>query len=84
MISPSDDSYYANGTYFVRMANQYVVGTPALVVYNITGVEVFRSELNSNGSAIDQNVSINGLAKGIYVVEVQGLSNKSVKKIVVQ
>ena len=84
IVSPSDDSYFANGTYFVRMTNQSFVSTPTLVVYNIAGVEVFRSELSSNGSAIDQNVAINGLAKGIYVVEIQGLSAKTVKKIVVQ
>lgn len=84
VASPSDDSYFANGTYFVRMSNQSFVSSPILVVYNITGVEVFRSELSGNGSAIDQNVNINGLSKGIYLVEVQGLATKSVKKIAVQ
>lgn len=85
VISPSDDSYYANGTYFVRMSNQSFVSTPSLVVYNITGVEVFRTELSGNGSDIDQNVALNGLSKGIYIVTIKDDANiLSSKKIAVQ
>lgn len=84
VVSPIDESYFSNGVYHVRMSNQSIIGSTSLVVYNIAGAEVIRTELTSNGSDIDQDVNIEGLNKGIYLVEVQGLANRSVKKIVVQ
>lgn len=80
----SDESYYASGTYYVRIDNAEILSTPSMVVYNIAGREVFSSGLSTNGTSITDEVSLNSLNEGIYLVEVRGLSARSVKKIVIQ
>lgn len=79
-----DDSYYANGTYFVRMENQVLTNTPSLVVYNLAGVKVFSTSLQNDNTTINQDVVIEGLTSGVYLVEVQGLANRVVRKIVIE
>lgn len=83
-ISAVDESYYANGIYHVRMKYQSLVGATSLSVYSISGAEVYNVSLSNDGSSIDEDVNLSGLKKGIYLVEVKGLSNRSVKKIAIQ
>lgn len=84
VISPVDESYFANGTFFVRVENQSFVGATSLSVYSISGAEVYNVSLSNDGSSINEDVNLSGLNKGIYLVEIKGLSNRSVKKIAIQ
>lgn len=84
VVTPSDESYFANGTFFVRVENQSFVGATSLSVYSISGAEVYNVSLSNDGSSINEDVNLSGLNKGIYLVEVKGLANRSVKKIAIQ
>lgn len=79
-----DDSYYANGVYFVQMRDAAVSTEPVLRVYNITGQEVLSTSLTVQGSEINQEVRLSSLNKGVYIVQVTSGSNAlSTRKIVV-
>ena len=86
LAQAGDDSYYADGTYFVRLKNQPITSTAQLVVYSMTGAQVFSTSLN-NGSygVISQDVQLGSLPKGIYLVQIQGKDfNIQARKISVQ
>lgn len=79
-----NDSYFANGTFFVRVENASFKSATSLSVYSISGAEVYNVSLSNDGSSINEDVNLSGLNKGIYLVEVKGLANRSVKKIAIQ
>jgi hypothetical protein len=79
-----DNSFFANGIYHVDMQDAVVNERPVLRVYNITGQEVYMTDLNANGDNINQEVSLNGLNKGVYIVQVlSGSRALSTRKIMV-
>lgn len=79
-----DDSYFANGVYHVEMLDAAITAQPVLRVYNITGQEILRTELRVNGTSISQEVSLNSLNQGVYIVQVLSGSNSlSTRKIIV-
>ena len=79
-----DESYYSNGVYHVEMRDAVITSQPVIRVYNITGQEVIASELVANGKSISQEVSLNTLNQGVYIVQVLSGSNSlSTRKIVV-
>ena len=79
-----NNSYFANGTFFVRVENASFKSATSLSVYSISGAEVYNISLSNDGSSINEDVNLSGLNKGIYLVEVKGLANRSVKKIAIQ
>lgn len=79
-----NNSYFANGTFFVRVENASFKSATSLSVYSISGAEVYNVSLSNDGSSINEDVNLSGLNKGIYLVEVKGLANRSVKKIAIQ
>lgn len=79
-----DDSFFANGVYHVEMQDAVISGQPVLRVYNITGQQVMITELVASGDNINQEVSLNSLNQGVYIVQVvSGSRSLSTRKIVV-
>jgi len=79
-----DHSYFANGIYHVKMQDAVISEIPVFRVYNITGQEVYSTRLNVNGDNINEEISLNGLNRGVYIVQVlSGSRALSTRKIVV-
>ncbi len=78
LVNSMDNSYYNNGTFFVRMANYSFDNRAEMKVYNTMGAEVFSSELAPNGSSLVQDVDLSQLDNGIYIVKVAGGNNAAV------
>lgn len=79
-----DNSYFANGVYHVQMQDAVISETPVFRLYNITGQEVYSTRLNANGDNINEEVRINGLNSGVYIVQIiSGSRALSTRKIVV-
>lgn len=79
-----DDSYFSNGVYHVQMKDAVISEAPVFRVYNITGQEVYSTMLNANGDNINEEVRLNSLNRGVYIVQVlSGSRALSTRKIVV-
>ncbi len=78
-----DKSFYANGVYHVRMENQTFKSTPRLVVFDVTGAQVMSSSLVAQGGEVNQEVNLNQLPRGIYMVKVLGGVDLAAKKIAI-
>ncbi len=79
-----DNSFFSNGIYHVEMKDAILSGQPVLSVYNITGQPVYSTELNVTGNDISEEISLNSLKKGVYIVQVlSGSHSLSTRKIVV-
>ena len=87
LAKAGDNSFYSEQIYHVRLENQNFVETPKLVVYSITGAQVFTTNLSgsSNYGQVSEDVSLPALPKGVYLVQIQGTStHMNARRIVVQ
>lgn len=82
-VKLADNSYFAKGIYHVDMVN-VAASNSSMVVFDLTGKEVFNAPLAVEANSIKQDVSLN-LNKGIYIVTIKDDANiLSSKKIAVQ
>jgi Secretion system C-terminal sorting domain len=66
------------GLFNLLLSNEAIQSGASISVYNIQGVEVFRTKLTSESTAID----LSNLSKGFYLVKVADKTHFTVKKMV--
>lgn len=78
-----DNSYFANGTYFIDMEGYAFGQKTELRVYTLTGQEVHRELLQSNGQRLQQEVTMPALSRGVYIFRIADEKNiHSARKVV--
>lgn len=84
LASASDNSYFSNGVYHVRLENFAFIDGANVRVINIAGAEVYNTTINSQGNKVEQELNLTSLNGGIYIVQISnGKEIISTKKIMV-
>lgn len=80
-----DNSYYSNGNYVVSVSSKGDIIGPVLEMVDISGRTVKVVELGTDGSEINQVVSMAALPQGIYIVRLKAQEGLiSINKIIKQ
>lgn len=67
----TNNSYFANGMYFVDVNSFENLSNTELVVFNLAGQDVVREGLEFNSGKIERTVDLTSLPRGVYLVQIK-------------
>ncbi|MBC7525783.1 MAG: T9SS type A sorting domain-containing protein, partial [Flavobacterium sp.] len=71
-----------NGSFNIKF-NSNTENEIGVAVYDMRGREIFTKRFSNNG-VFDQNIALDNVQSGIYMVNIQDGDKKVVKKIIIQ
>lgn len=76
----------SNGEFSVQVYSDKIINDAQISIVDMTGKVVYKKELNSEGGSVDVFVRTEGLAKGAYIVRLngEGLESLTPVKVIIQ
>lgn len=65
-----DNSFYNGGIYYVQLSANRTIVNPAIEIMDISGRSVLNRSLTAFGKEVNENISVENLPKGIYIVRI--------------
>ncbi len=66
-----DNSFFSNGKYIVQVSSRINLINPSIEIVDINGRVVFLTDLTANGGEIRDELDLNTLANGMYIVRLR-------------